>query len=208
MFAGEWITVAARFAGSNFVVVGWNSTRGMDVYVSLFCVCVVLCVGSGLAEGWSPVQGVLPNVYKVTELKCSKGQTKGCRDTVPWDSMLCSVWNRPCCFHCFSDMSALVAWCFGSRVKYHFRSSQYFSLLQRHSHYLKFNEQILKLYLNLYRQSRNGVLDPWGGGKTSSVLPSTQTGFRVHPASCPQSNAVSFSWNIAAGTWSRILFLY
>jgi hypothetical protein len=28
----------------------------------LFCVCVVLCVGSGLASDWSPIQGVLPSV--------------------------------------------------------------------------------------------------------------------------------------------------
>jgi hypothetical protein len=29
---------------------GSNPTRGMDVCVRLFCVCVVLCVGSGF--GW------------------------------------------------------------------------------------------------------------------------------------------------------------
>jgi hypothetical protein len=32
----------------------------MDACVRLFCVCVVLCVGSGLVTSWSPVQGVLP----------------------------------------------------------------------------------------------------------------------------------------------------
>jgi hypothetical protein len=31
--------------------VGPNPTRGMDVCVCLFGVCVVLCVGSGLATG-------------------------------------------------------------------------------------------------------------------------------------------------------------
>jgi hypothetical protein len=30
--------------------------------VWIYCVCAVLCVGSGLATGWSPVQGVLPSV--------------------------------------------------------------------------------------------------------------------------------------------------
>jgi hypothetical protein len=35
----------------------------MDVCVCLFCVCVDLCVGSGLATGWSPIQGVLPTMY-------------------------------------------------------------------------------------------------------------------------------------------------
>jgi hypothetical protein len=36
--------------------------------VRLFCVCVVLCAGSGLATGWSPVQG----------------PTKGCRAIDEW----------------------------------------------------------------------------------------------------------------------------
>jgi hypothetical protein len=31
--------------------VGSNPIRGMVVFVRLFCVCVVLCVGSGLATG-------------------------------------------------------------------------------------------------------------------------------------------------------------
>jgi hypothetical protein len=62
------ITVAALpeawnvFARSNTGVVGSNSTRGMDVCVSLFCVCAVLCAGSGLAEGSFLVQGVLTTV--------------------------------------------------------------------------------------------------------------------------------------------------
>jgi hypothetical protein len=41
----------------------------MDVCVRLFCVCVVLYVGSGLAMGSSPVQGVLPTVYWIKKLK-------------------------------------------------------------------------------------------------------------------------------------------
>jgi hypothetical protein len=61
--------VAARskawnvFVRSNTGILGSNPTRGMNVCVRLFYVCVVLCVGSGLAMGWSPVQGVLPTVY-------------------------------------------------------------------------------------------------------------------------------------------------
>jgi hypothetical protein len=35
----------------------------------LFCVCVVLCVGNGLATGWSPVQGFLQTVYRTKKLK-------------------------------------------------------------------------------------------------------------------------------------------
>jgi hypothetical protein len=36
----------------------------MGVCVRLFSICVVLCVGSGLATGWSPTLAVLPTVYK------------------------------------------------------------------------------------------------------------------------------------------------
>jgi hypothetical protein len=43
--------------------VGSNPTRDMDVCVHLFC--VVKCVGSDLATGLSPVQGVLPTVYRL-----------------------------------------------------------------------------------------------------------------------------------------------
>jgi hypothetical protein len=39
------------FARSNARIKGSNPTRGMDVFVHLFCVYVVLCVGSGLATG-------------------------------------------------------------------------------------------------------------------------------------------------------------
>jgi hypothetical protein len=58
------ITLAARskawtvFARSNTGTMGSNPTQGMR----LFCVYVILCIGSGLATGWSPVQGVLSTV--------------------------------------------------------------------------------------------------------------------------------------------------
>jgi hypothetical protein len=45
--------------------------------VSFFCVCVVLCVGRGLATGWSPVQGVLPTVYRIKKLKKRPRPYKG-----------------------------------------------------------------------------------------------------------------------------------
>jgi hypothetical protein len=51
------ITVAAPskaltvFDHSNDAIVGSNPTQGMDVCVRLFCVCVGLRVGSGLATG-------------------------------------------------------------------------------------------------------------------------------------------------------------
>jgi hypothetical protein len=69
------ITLAARskawtvFARSNTGVIGSNPTRGMDVCVRVFCVYAVLCIGSGLATGWSPAQGVLPTVYSIEKLK-------------------------------------------------------------------------------------------------------------------------------------------
>jgi hypothetical protein len=56
--------------------VGSNPTQGMDVCVRLLCVCVVLCVGSGLAKGWSPVQKVLPAVYRIKKLKKGPRSTK------------------------------------------------------------------------------------------------------------------------------------
>jgi hypothetical protein len=56
------------FARSNTGVVDSNPTRRMDVYVRLFCICAVLCVSSGLATCWSPVQGVLQTAYRITKL--------------------------------------------------------------------------------------------------------------------------------------------
>jgi hypothetical protein len=73
------ITVVARskawtaFACSNTGIMGSYPTRSMDVCVRLFCVCVVLCVGKGLATGWSPVQGFLPTVYRIKKLKKRPG---------------------------------------------------------------------------------------------------------------------------------------
>jgi hypothetical protein len=42
------------FARLNAGIMGSNPTRDMVVCVRLFCVCVVLCAGSGFATGWSP----------------------------------------------------------------------------------------------------------------------------------------------------------
>jgi hypothetical protein len=36
--------------------------------VCVYSVFVLSCVGSGLATGWSPVQGVLPTVYRIKKL--------------------------------------------------------------------------------------------------------------------------------------------
>jgi hypothetical protein len=81
------ITVAARpkawttFARSNAGLVGSNPTQNMDVSVRLFCV-YVLCVGSDLATGWSPVQGVLPTVYRIKKLKNWSRSNK--KTAEPW----------------------------------------------------------------------------------------------------------------------------
>jgi hypothetical protein len=76
------ITVAARskvstiFARSNIAVVGSNPTRVIDVCVRLFCVRV-LCIGIGPAMGLSPVQGVLPTLYRLKKLKTRHMPKKG-----------------------------------------------------------------------------------------------------------------------------------
>jgi hypothetical protein len=65
------VTVAVRskawtvFARSNTGIVGSNPNRGVDICVRLFYVCVILCSGSGLATVWTPLQGVLPTVYRI-----------------------------------------------------------------------------------------------------------------------------------------------
>jgi hypothetical protein len=46
----EWSKARTAFARSDAGIVGSNSTQGMDVWcMCLFCVCVVLCLGRGLA---------------------------------------------------------------------------------------------------------------------------------------------------------------
>jgi hypothetical protein len=57
---------------------GSNPTRDMDVYVRLFCVCVVLCVGSGLAAGSFPFQGVLPTVCRLKKTEKVAKIYNGC----------------------------------------------------------------------------------------------------------------------------------
>jgi hypothetical protein len=45
--------------------------------VCVYSVYAVLCVDSGLATGGSPVQGVLPTVYRIRKLKKRPGHNKG-----------------------------------------------------------------------------------------------------------------------------------
>jgi hypothetical protein len=76
------ITVAARykvwvvFSRSDTKVIGSILTWGTDVCVRLFCVCVDVCVGKGHAMGWSPIQGVLPTVYRLKNWKAAKAQPR------------------------------------------------------------------------------------------------------------------------------------
>jgi hypothetical protein len=56
-----------------------SHSRHEYLYVRLFCVCVVLCVGSGLATSWSPIQGALPTVCRLRNWKSDQGPAKGCR---------------------------------------------------------------------------------------------------------------------------------
>jgi hypothetical protein len=46
-----WSEAGNAIHHPNTWIVGSNPTRGMDICVCLFCVCVVLCVGSGVATG-------------------------------------------------------------------------------------------------------------------------------------------------------------
>jgi hypothetical protein len=68
-----WSKAWTVFARPNTGIVGWNPTRDMDVCVRSFC------VDRGLATGWSPVQRVLPSMYKIKKLKKEAKVHKGCR---------------------------------------------------------------------------------------------------------------------------------
>jgi hypothetical protein len=55
---------------------GSNPTQAMDNCVCLFCVCVDLCVGSGIAMASSLVQGVLPSAKNDYEIADARAQQK------------------------------------------------------------------------------------------------------------------------------------
>jgi hypothetical protein len=90
------------FALSNAGIVGSIPTQGMDICLCLFCVCVVLCVGSGLATGWSPVHGVLPSAKKkmITELSRMsneygiKNNKKGSGNGLIWGLIPIFTWRN------------------------------------------------------------------------------------------------------------------
>jgi hypothetical protein len=47
----RWVEYVACMGRRGMYVILVGNPEGMDVCVCLFCVCVVLCVGSGLATG-------------------------------------------------------------------------------------------------------------------------------------------------------------
>jgi hypothetical protein len=57
------------FFRPNTGVVGSNPNRGMYISLPLFCVCVVLLLGSALAADWSSVEGVPPTEHRIKKLK-------------------------------------------------------------------------------------------------------------------------------------------
>jgi hypothetical protein len=75
------ITVAARskavFSRPNAGIVGSIPNEDIAVCALIFCICVVLCVGSGIATGRSSVQGVLPTVCRIKNLKKRPRSDKG-----------------------------------------------------------------------------------------------------------------------------------
>jgi hypothetical protein len=63
---GSWVQIPLR---------AWM----FGVRMCLFCVCVVLCLGRGLATSWSLVQAVLPSVKMIMKLKKEARAHRGCR---------------------------------------------------------------------------------------------------------------------------------
>jgi hypothetical protein len=77
----------------------------------LFWVCVVVCVGSGLATGWSLVQGVFPTVYGIKKLKkrprFDKRTAEPQTDRLTWHEQ--TAWCPPMCFICWTSERISVA---------------------------------------------------------------------------------------------------
>jgi hypothetical protein len=89
--------VAARskawtvFARSNIGIVGSNLTQGMDVCVLLFSVCVVFCVGIGLATGCPPSKDSNRLCIRLGKWKSGRGSTKSHNNKN--DKMILIGWN-------------------------------------------------------------------------------------------------------------------
>jgi hypothetical protein len=66
------------FARPNTGIVGSNPTQGMDVYLRLFCVRVVLCIGNGLERADTPSKKSYRLCIGLRNWKAVKAH-KGCR---------------------------------------------------------------------------------------------------------------------------------
>jgi hypothetical protein len=71
------------------------------MFVCVSSVFVLSCVGSGLATGWSPVQGVLPTVYNIHSFQINSDGNRpegliyqGRRWSVTWGALCSGTWCR------------------------------------------------------------------------------------------------------------------
>jgi hypothetical protein len=114
------------FARSDAVIVDSNPASGMDVScVRLFCVCVVLCVGRGLATGWSPVQVVLPTVQRSRKWSEHYAQLSDADLIVTCSENRLAMAHWECFTHAFNVvLGDSAAWCcfFHAFVLLHQRS--------------------------------------------------------------------------------------
>jgi hypothetical protein len=62
---------------------------------SFFCV-VLSCVGRGLALGWSPIQGDLPNVYRFVNSEKLNSESEQAMRPNPWRQWWWCWWDKFC----------------------------------------------------------------------------------------------------------------
>jgi hypothetical protein len=87
------ITVASW--SKAWIVFAQTQGSWLRICVRLFCVSVALCVGSGLAIGWSPIHGVMPTGYRLRNWKIGQGPQG------PWSHRRMTRWmdgQRQCNF--------------------------------------------------------------------------------------------------------------
>jgi hypothetical protein len=67
-------------------ILGSNPTKSTDVFI--FSVYVFSVLGSSLATGWSPIQAVLPTVYKISNFRVDYEWEQVRGGVVGWGTML------------------------------------------------------------------------------------------------------------------------
>jgi hypothetical protein len=90
----------AVFGRSNTAIMVSNPTWGIVVCVRLLCVCATLCAGSGLATGWSPIQGFQPTMYRLRNWKGGQDPQRAVEPQMnerltEWMLSICRP-NKPC----------------------------------------------------------------------------------------------------------------